>query len=123
MSAQLLSIMEDFGRLWDVPGLAALLASRIAGTPAAHAGGSKCDDPCALVLAEHHRLLVTALRRAQADGEIDTSADLRELADALVGLYLVRRLRGERLQGWAGEAVCLVLGRHPEDHCTPGDDR
>ena len=98
MAPPLLSIVEDFGRLWDVPGLGPLLASRMAAAPA----GSSCDDPCALVLAEHRRLLVEALRRADADGE---------LADALVGVYLVRRLRGERLQGWAGDAVRLVVGQ------------
>jgi hypothetical protein len=105
MRPTLMSIVEDFGRLWDVQGFGPLLAWRMAEPPRRL---DRDTDPCGLVLQEHRRLLIAALKRAQQRPE---TSDLGALADALLGLYLMRRLRGDRLDGWADDAIRVVLGR------------
>jgi hypothetical protein len=70
-----------------------------------------------LVLAEHHRLLVAALRRAARHGDLAAGRDLDDVADALVGFYLGRRLRRAAnpngCQGWVGAAMDTIVGAHP----------
>jgi hypothetical protein len=60
------------------------------------------------VLEEHHRRLVAALRRAEQRGEAP-GHDLDELADALVGFYLSRRLCRRRLDDWALTAIATII--------------
>lgn len=105
MHAELLGILEDFERLWTVAGFADQFAAnlaqpRTAGLP---------DDPHDLVLEEHHRRLVAALRRARQRGEAVSDRGLEELADALVGFYLSRRLCRGRLDGWAITAIVTIF--------------
>jgi hypothetical protein len=107
MGPTLLSIIEDFGRLWNVQGFAPLFALRLADPPA------RSDDPldpCGVVLEEHRRFLLAALKRAQRRAEISSSSDLGTLADGLLGLYLTRRLRGDGLEGWVDDAMRLAGG-------------
>jgi hypothetical protein len=93
---ELRGIVEDFERLWTVAGFAKQFAANPVLPPAPAVPG----DPYDLVLAEHHRRLVGALRRAQRRGEIVPDRGLDELADALVGFYLSRRLCRGRLDDW-----------------------
>jgi hypothetical protein len=121
MRPTLLTIIEDFGRLWNVHGFAALLASRLADPPADRDGS---PDPCGIVLEEHRRLLIAALKRAGQQPELAGCSDMGTLADAFLGLYLVRRLRGDRLEGWAEDAIGLLRGsQRPIDPYARGDAR
>ena len=105
MPPDLLSIVEDFERLWNVEGFAEAFAARLA-TPPAH---DTPEDAFDLVLAENRRLLVAALRHGQARGEIRSEVDAGQLASALVGVYLARRLAGDDLGAWARAAIATVL--------------
>jgi len=96
-------VVEDFERLWTVAGFADEFAAALA-HPAAATGA-----PHEIVLDEHHRLLVAALRRARRRGEIVGDRGPDELADALVGFYLSRRLGRGRLEGWARIAIETVV--------------
>lgn len=102
---ELRGIVEDFERLWAVAGFAEQFAANLARPPAPAVPG----DPYAQVLEEHHRRLVAALRRAQRRGEAVPDRDLDELADALVGFYLSRRLCRRRLDGWALTAIATII--------------
>jgi hypothetical protein len=57
-------------------------------------------------LGEHHRRLVVMLQAGGLAG--DRGPD--ELADALTGFYLSRRLTGTRLEGWAPAAIRTIIG-------------
>ena len=109
----LLFLVEDYQRLWAVAGFAERFALRLAWPGVAAPGvagpglaGEPLGDPYDAVLGEHHRRLVATL---QAGGlTSDRGAD--ELADALTGFYLSRRLTGARLEGWAPAAIRTVIG-------------
>jgi hypothetical protein len=99
----LLFLVEDYQRLWAVTGFAEGFAVRLARPGAA---GEPAGDPYHAVLGEHHRRLVAML---QAGGLVgDRGPD--ELADALTGFYLSRRLIGARLEGWAPAAIRTIIG-------------
>ena len=102
---ELRGIVEDFERLWAVPGFAEQFAANLLRPPAPAVPG----DPYAQVLEEHHRRLVAALRRAQRQGDAVPGRDLDELADALVGFYLSRRLCRRRLDDWALTAITTII--------------
>ncbi len=102
---ELRGIVEDFERLWGVAGFAEQFAANLTLPPAPAVPG----DPYAQVLKEHHRRLVDALRRAQRRGEAAPGRDLDELADALVGCYLSRRLCRRGLDDWALTAIAAVI--------------
>ena len=102
---ELRGIVEEFERLWAGTGFAEQFAAHLARPPAT---AVPCD-PYAQVLEEHHRRLVAALRRAQRRGEAVPDRDLDELADALVGFYLSRRLCRRRLDGWALTAIATII--------------
>jgi hypothetical protein len=102
---ELRGIVEDFERLWAVAGFAEQFAANLARPPTPAVPG----DPYAQVLEEHHRRLVAALRRAQRRGEAAPDRDLDELADALVGFYLSRRLCRRRLDDWALTAIATII--------------
>jgi hypothetical protein len=102
---ELRGIVEDFERLWAVAGFAEQFAANLARPPTPAAPG----DPYAQVLEEHHRRLVAALRRAQRRGEAVPDRGLDELADALVGFYLSRRLCRRRLDDWALTAIATII--------------
>lgn len=105
MHAELLGVLEDFERLWMVAGFADQFAANLARPRTAVIPG----DPYDLVLEEHHRRLVAALRRARQRGETVPDRGLDELADALVGFYLSRRLCQGRLDGWALTALGTII--------------
>jgi hypothetical protein len=105
MHPELLGIIEDFERLWTVAGFAEQFAANLARPGTAAVPG----DPYDLVLEEHHRRLVAALRRAQQRGEAVPDRGLDELADALVGFYLSRRLCRRRLDDWALTAIATIV--------------
>jgi hypothetical protein len=105
MHPDLLGIVEDFERLWMVAGFAEQFAANLARPRAAAVPG----DPYELVLEEHHRRLVAALRQAQQRGEAVPDRGLDELADALVGFYLSRRLCRRRLDDWALTAIATII--------------
>jgi hypothetical protein len=107
---ELVAIIEEFDRLWRVAGFAEHFAATLAGPRVVDCRA----DPHDLVLEEHHRLLVSALRRARQRGEIACEADLDDVANALVGCYLSRRLGRVRLDGWARMAIATVLGPSPQ---------
>jgi hypothetical protein len=86
---ELLGVVEDFERLWTVAGFAGQFAANLAVPRTAVVPG----DPYDLVLEEHHRRLVAALRRAQQRGEPISDRGLDELADALVGFRRLCRGR------------------------------
>jgi hypothetical protein len=111
---ELRGIVEDFERLWAVAGFAEQFAANMALPPAPAVPG----DPYTQVLEEHHRRLVAALRRAQRRGEAAPGRDLDDLADALVGFYLSRRLCGRRLDDWAPTAIAAIIysRQELEDH-------
>jgi hypothetical protein len=92
---ELRRIAEDFGRLWAVSGFAEQFAANLVRPPAP----AVPDDRYAQVLDEHHQRLVAALWRAQLRGEAVPDRDLDELADALAGFCLRRRLCWRRLYG------------------------
>jgi len=102
-SSEVQHVVEDFERLWTVAGFAEQFAATMA-RPVAVTGA-----PHEIVLDEHHRLLVAALRRARQNGEIAGGRGLHELADALVGFYLIRRLGRGSLDGWARIAIKTVV--------------
>ena len=102
---ELRGIVEDFERLWAVAGFAEQFAANLARPPAPAVPG----DPYAQVLEEHHRRLVAALRRAQRRGEVVPDRDPDELADALVGFYLSRRLCRRGLNDWALTAIATII--------------
>jgi hypothetical protein len=117
--ASLLFVVEDYQRLWAVTGFADRFALRLArpggtgpgGTGArpsgTGAGPGLAGDPYDAVLGEHHRRLVAMLRAGGLAG--DRGPD--ELANALTGFYLSRRLTGARLEGWAPAAIRTIMGR------------
>jgi hypothetical protein len=100
----LLFLVEDYQRLWAVTGFAERFAVRLARPGAA--GEPVSDDPYHAVLGEHHRRLAAMLRAGSLAG--DRGPD--ELADALTGFYLSRRLTGARLEGWAPAAIQTIIG-------------
>jgi len=102
---ELRGIVEDFGRLWAIAGFAEQFVANLARPGTAAAPG----DPYDLVLEEHHRRLVAALRRAQQRGEAAPNRGLDDLADALVGFYLSRRLSRRRLDDWALTAIATIV--------------
>jgi hypothetical protein len=99
----LLFLVEDYQRLWAVTGFAERFAFRLARPGVA---GNPLGDPYHTVLGEHHRRLVAMLQASDLAG--DRGPD--ELADALTGFYLSRRLAGARLEGWAAAAVRTIIG-------------
>jgi hypothetical protein len=94
VGADLRWLVEEFEALWEVTGLAELFAARMA------AGGRRdaTGDPAGIVLTMHRSLLVGALRQEHVD-------DPQPVADALLGVYLSRRLAGRDVHGWAHEAL------------------
>ena len=102
MTRSLLFLVEDYQRLWAVAGFAERFAAQLAwpGVTTEPLG-----DPYRAVLGEHHRRLVTMLQAGDLAG--DRGPD--ELADALTGFYLSRRLTGTRLEGWAPAAIRTVI--------------
>jgi hypothetical protein len=105
--SDLLRILVDFERLWNVTGLTELLAERMARPPLTR----DAKQPCQAILHEHRRLLEQAIGRAQRHGLIAGTADSGDLADALVGFYLSRRLAGGSVGEWAARAISTVA-RH-----------
>jgi hypothetical protein len=108
VTRSLLFLVEDYQRLWAVTGFAERFAARMARPGAARPGaaGEPMGDPYHAVLAEHHRRRAVML---QAGGlAVDRGPD--ELADALTGFYLSRRLTGARLEGWAPAAIRTIIG-------------
>lgn len=105
MYTELLDLVEDYGRLWTVAGFAEHFAANLAEPTQP----LPRDDPYQAVLAEHRRRLLDALRRAQLRGEFPDGRDLGELADALLGFYLSRRLGRRPLDGWAQAAIATVI--------------
>jgi hypothetical protein len=102
-TGQLIRIVQDYQLLWEVDGLAALFAARLA-SPATHLPGA---DPVGEILANHRRLLSAAVWDAHRETGSETGhAD--GLADALVGVYLIRRLAGVSLAGWTADALGLL---------------
>ena len=112
MTRRLLFLVEDYQRLWAVTGFAERFAAQLAWPGAA---GESTDDPYRAVLGEHHRRLVAMLQAGGLAG--DRGPD--ELADALTGFYLSRRLTGTRLEGWAPAAIRTIIGAGD----TGGGDR
>lgn len=102
---ELVSIVEDFERLWCVAGFAELFSARLAASPAP----DEASDLCDIVLAAHHGLLVDAIRQAQRRGELPPDRDPAGLGHALVGVYLSRRLARAPLQNWARDAIAAIL--------------
>jgi hypothetical protein len=103
VTRRLLFLVEDYQRLWAVTGFAERFAAQLAWPGAA---AESTDDPYRAVLGEHHRRLVAMLHAGGVAG--DRGPD--ELADALTGFYLSRRLTGTQLEGWAPAAIRTVLG-------------
>jgi hypothetical protein len=104
MPAELLRVTEEFERLWEVAGFAEGLAARMARP----SGTAAPADPTDMVLATHRRLLTAALRDAQQQGHVEPNACPDDLADAVLGVYLSRRLAGRSMDGWAREAIAVV---------------
>ena len=99
----LLFLVEDYQRLWAMTGFAERFAAQLARPGMA---GRLLGDPCRAGLGEHHRRLAALL---QADG-LAGDRGPGELADALTGVYLSRRLAGTRLEGWAPAAIQTIIG-------------
>jgi hypothetical protein len=99
----LLFLVEDYERLWGVAGFAEGFAAQLASSPGA--AGEPLGGPYLAVLGEHHRRLVAMLQAGGLAG--DRGPD--ELADALTGFYLSRRLTGTRLEGWAPAAIRTII--------------
>lgn len=104
IGAEVPRLLADFQRLWEVANLADLLAARM-GTGAVRAGE---PDPADTVLAAHRALLVMALRRAQFVGAVASDIGPERLVDALLGVYLSRRLAGRDVDGWVDDAIAAV---------------
>jgi len=102
VGSSLLFLVEDYQRLWAVTGFAERFAVRLAWPGAPEVPG----DPYRAVLGEHHRKLVAMLH---ADG-LAGGRGPDELADALTGFYLSRRLAGAKLAGWAPTAIRTIIG-------------
>jgi hypothetical protein len=100
----LLFLVEDYQRLWAVTGFAERFALRLARPGVA--GPGLAGDPYDAVLGEHHRRLVVKLQAGGLAG--DRGPD--EVADALTGFYLSRRLAGAQLEGWASAAIRTIIG-------------
>jgi hypothetical protein len=105
MHCELLHVVEDYERLWAVAGFAERFAADLARPTRPLAD----DDPYRAVLIEHRRRLVDALRGAQLRGELAERSDPGELADALLGVYLSRRLARGPLDGWAQAAIATLV--------------
>ena len=103
MTRRLLFLVEDYQRLWAVAGFAEGFAAQLASPGVA---GEARGDPYSAVLGEHHRRLAVMLQAGGLAG--DRGPD--ELADALTGFYLSRRLTGTRLEGWAPAAIRTIIG-------------
>ncbi len=114
MHPELLGITQDFERLWAVAGFAEQFAAILAYPRAPIAPG----DPYHLVLDEHHRRLAAALRAAQHRGEVPSDRRPGDLADALAGLYLSRRLNRARLDDWARTAIATISLAKPARRIT-----
>jgi hypothetical protein len=99
----LLFLVEDYQRLWAVTGFAEPFALRLARPGVA---GDPLGDPYHAVLGEHRRRLVAMLQANDLAGERGPD----EVADALTGFYLSRRLTAERLEGWAPAAIRTIIG-------------
>jgi hypothetical protein len=112
VTRRLLFLVEDYQRLWAVTGFAERFAAKLARPGVA---GDPAGDPYRAVLGEHHRRLVAMLQAGGLAG--DRGPD--ELADALTGFYLSRRLTGTRLEGWAPAAIRTIIGAGD----TGGGDR
>jgi hypothetical protein len=112
VTRSLLFLVEDYQRLWAVAGFAEGFAAQLASPGVA---GESLADPYRAVLGEHHRRLVAILQAGGLAG--DRGPD--ELADALTGFYLSRRLTGARLEGWAPVAIRTIIGAGSAD----GGDR
>jgi hypothetical protein len=112
VTRSLLFLVEDYQRLWAVTGFAERFAAQLAWPSVA---SEPLGDPYRAVLVEHHRRLVGMLQVGGLAG--DRGPD--ELADALTGFYLSRRLTGTRLEGWAPAAIRTVIGAGG----TAGGDR
>jgi hypothetical protein len=99
----LVFLVEDYQRLWAVTGFAERFAAQLAwpGT-----SGRLQGDPCRAALGEHHRRLAALLQAGGLAGDRGP----RELADALTGFYLSRRLAGAKLDGWAPTAIQTIIG-------------
>jgi hypothetical protein len=108
----LLFLAEDYQRLWAVTGFAERFALRLAWPGLA---GEPLGDPYHAVLGEHHRRLVAVLQA----GDLAEDRGPDEVADALTGFYLSRRLTGARLEGWAPVAIRTIIGAGSAD----GGDR
>ena len=109
----LLFLVEDYQRLWAVAGFAERFAFRLAwpgvaapGVAGPNLAGEPLGDPCHAVLGEYHRRLVAMLQA----GGLASDRGPDELADALTGFYLSRRLSGARLEGWAPAAIRTIIG-------------
>jgi len=100
----LLFLVEDYQRLWAVTGFAERFALRLARPGVA--GPGHAGDPYDAVLGEHHRRLAAMLQV----GGLAGGRGPNDLADALTGFYLSRRLTGARLEGWAPAAVQTIIG-------------
>ena len=103
MTQNLLFLVEDYQRLWAVTGFAERFAAQLAWPGVA---GDPLGDPYRAVLGEHHRRLVAMLQ----DGGLAGDRGPDELADALTGFYLSRRLTGTPLEGWAPAAIHTIIG-------------
>jgi len=98
-----LFLVEDYQRLWAVTGFAERFALRLARPGVA---GEPLGDPYHAVLGEHHRRLAAMLLA----GDLAGGRGPDEVADALTGFYLSRRLTGARLEGWAPAAIRTIIG-------------
>ena len=98
-----LFLVEDYQRLWAVTGFAERFALRLARPGVA---GEPLGDPYHAVLGEHHRRLAAMLLA----GDLAVGRGPDEVADALSGFYLSRRLTGARLEGWAPAAIRTIIG-------------
>jgi hypothetical protein len=105
VDGELLRVVEDYERLWGLAGFAEQFAADLVRPTRQLAG----DDPYWAVLHEHRRRLVTALRRARRRGDLADEREPAELADALLGFYLSRRLSRGPLDGWAQAAITTVI--------------
>jgi hypothetical protein len=105
MRRELLHVVDDYERLWAVAGFAERFAADLARPTRPLAD----DDPYRAVLAEHRRRLVDVLRLAQLRGELTKRRDLGGLTDALLGVYLSRRLARGPLDGWAQAAIATLI--------------
>ena len=102
---ELVSVLEDFERLWRVAGFAERFSARLT----ASSESDQESDPCEIVLAAHHTQLVDAIRQTQRQGDLPAEREPAGLAHALVGTYLSRRLTRAPLENWARDAIAAIL--------------